>query len=122
MPSSSNVFSLDPFSIPIDDVTVSGTLQQNILNNCWDVTIVISRAPNQRQMNGVEIEAQLLDVHGRPFTLLERPAGPLVEAGGSLGVSANALFRFLDSKTIPAKLVVTYRGKTVNFDVVSRTD
>ncbi|MGA7412018.1 MAG: hypothetical protein WBW33_16185 [Bryobacteraceae bacterium] len=70
-------------------------------------------------MSGNEVDATLLDAKGTSFKVLERPTGSLATAGGSLGDSANAVFRFQGSGLgPPAELVVIYRGELVHFRVV----
>jgi len=112
------IFVVEPFSLSIGENSISVIIQHSPTHNVWEVTAVISRAPDQPQIRGEEIDVQLIDQQGAALSGLGRPSGPLVEAGGSLGTSANARFQFYDSGT-PAELTVTYQAKTVRFQVVS---
>jgi hypothetical protein len=106
----------------LDDVSVSAVLNLDRDRVRWDVTVVLSRKPDQEPVQGSEVQAQLLDQHGVPLKALERPSGPLAEAGGSLGMSANAPFRFAATETAPGGLTVTYRDQTVRFRVLEKLD
>jgi hypothetical protein len=118
----SGAWKTEPSSLPLRDVSVSAVLARDRDRGRWDVTVVLSRAPDQERVQGNEVQAQLLDEHGVPFKTLERPSGPLVEAGGSLGMSANAPFCFAATEAAPAGLTVTYRGQTVRFRVHEKLD
>ena len=111
-------FATEPFSLPIGEVTVSAVLSLDQSHNIWDVIVVLARTPGEDFIKGEEVDAQLLDRRNKALKVLERPSEPLVEAGGSLSVSANARFRFQGSKAVPAHLVVTYQDQTVRFRVV----
>jgi hypothetical protein len=115
----SNRFAVEPFSLPVDQVTVSAVISLDRSNNRWNVTVVLTRVPSEIPIQGNEVDAELLDDKDVALKLLERPSGALVEAGGSLGTSSNALFRFENSNVIPTQLVITYRNRTVRFRVVS---
>jgi len=115
-------FVTHPSSIPLGDVSVSAEIGRDRPEERWEVTVVISRAPDQELIQGGEIEAHLLTENGTGLPLLDHPTGALVEAGGSLGVSANAVFGFRDSAILPTRLRVTYRGETAVFDVVPATE
>ncbi len=113
-------FTLEPKSTSVGGMSVLAKLERDASADRWNATIVFSRAPDLPPMPGNEVDAQLLDAGGASLKVLERPSGALAEAGGSLGNSANAVFRFQGSKVEPAELVVTYRGQTVRFRVVPR--
>jgi hypothetical protein len=115
-------FFLEPSSIPVGDVSVSAELGRDRPAERWGVTVVISRAPDQQPIRGSEIGAHLVTEDGTSLPLLDHPTGPLVEAGGSLGMSVNAVFGFRDSGTLPTQLHVTYRGETAVFNVITATD
>jgi hypothetical protein len=115
-------FVTQPSSIPLGDVSVSAELGRDRPAERWEATVVISRAPDQELILGSEIEARLLTEDGTSLPLLDHPSGALVEAGGSLGVSANAVFGFRDSGILPTRLRVTYRGETADFDVIPPTE
>ncbi|MBV9778566.1 MAG: hypothetical protein JOY62_01220 [Acidobacteriaceae bacterium] len=84
-----------------------------------EVTVVFSRADNLAPLEAHDVEAQLLDARGTPLQLLERPSGNLVEFGGTLGNSVNALFRFQSSGGAPSEALVSYRGESVRFQIVA---
>ena len=116
----SNTFAVKPFSLPIGMTTVSAVIRLDQSNNCWDVTVVLTRTPGQARIHSSEVDAQLLDNKGIALKLLEHSSGTLVEAGGSLGTSANAQFRFVDSSVVPTHLLVTYHNQEVRFQVISK--
>lgn len=116
------IFVAQPSSIRLGDVSVSAELGRDRPAERWEVTVVISRAPDQELIGGSEIDAQLLSEDDTNLPLLDHPTGALVEAGGSLGVSANAVFGFRDSGTLPTRLRVTYRGETAVFVVAPATE
>lgn len=111
-------YTITPSAQPLGSASLSALLRLDQATNQWIVTVVITRAAGQPQIQGHEVDAQLLDSQGRPFAVLERPSGPLVEAGDSLGMSANALFRFEAPSVTPAELAVTYQGRAVSFRVM----
>jgi len=113
-----DTFIVQPFSLPVQDVSLSALVQMDQSKNNWDLTVVISRAPDQEPIQGSEVEAQLLTQDGVPLTGIERPLGALVEAGGSLSSSANAVFRFQNLGIMPNQLLVTYKNQTVQFQVL----
>ncbi len=115
-------FVTQPSSIPFGDVSVSAEIGRDRPTDRWEVTVVVARAPGQEAIKGSEIEAQLLTDSGESLPVLDRPSGPLVEAGGSLGMSVNAVFGFLDAGTIPTQLRVSYRRQTADFDVIPATE
>src|SRR6266571_8794895 len=85
----------------------------------WIATVLILRHHDEEGASPVEgddVSARLIDDQGSELPLVERPSGPLVEAGGSLGVSANARFHFA-SGTRPAELIVDFAGTTCRFEV-----
>jgi len=80
------------------------------------VTVILTRRPSDVPVLGQEFEVELLGPGGGAFPVVEKPSGPLPEAGGSLGVSANALFRFKSvAGAKPAELIVMYHGERVRF-------
>jgi hypothetical protein len=112
-------FAIEPFSQPLGEVTVSAELGHDTSADQWDVLVLLTRKPDQAPVQGCEVDAQLLNEGNVPLKELQRPTGPLVEAGGGLGMTANALFRFQDSVAAPTQLVVTYRGQTAHFRIVA---
>ena len=111
-------FTTEPVSHALNDVTVSAVLQHDLVNDIWDVIIVLGRFPGKELIRGEEVDAQLIDRRGEALSVMERPSGTLTEAGGSRGVSANARFCFKGSKEYPDHLVVTYQNQTVSFNIV----
>jgi hypothetical protein len=111
----------EPFSQPLDDessVSAVGSFEPR--GDRWHVTVVVVRPPDRPPVRGEELDARLFDDRGAPLTLVRRPTGPLVEAGGSLGMSANAPFEFEASGGRPSRLDVNYRSRTVSFRLVPR--
>jgi hypothetical protein len=108
-----------PFSQSIGEESVSATLLSEPSANFWAVTVVISRRPNQPAVDGLEVDAELFDSKGQATDLVERPTGPLTEAGTSLASSVNAVFKFRYVER-PAKLVVSYRGGKAMFEIDSQ--
>jgi hypothetical protein len=110
---------VEPRSITLGEVSVNAVIRSESSPQRWQVIVVLSRAPNLPAVQGDEVEAQLFDACGTPLRLVERPQGDLVEVGSSLGTSVNAGFRFQDSGTTLARLLVHYQGNTARFRVVS---
>jgi hypothetical protein len=111
-------FTTEPVSHALSGVTVSAVLQRDLINDIWGVIIVLGRFPGKELIRGEEVDAQLIDRRGEALSVMERPSGPLTEAGGSRGVSANARFRFRGSKEYPDRLVVTYQNQTASFNII----
>ncbi len=112
------VYTVTPSEQLCGSVSISALLRLDRATNQWVVTVVITRTAGQPPIQGRDVDAQFLDSRGRPLSVLERPSGSLVEAGDSLGMSANALFRFADATAMPAELIVTYEGQSGRFRVV----
>jgi hypothetical protein len=111
-------FITEPKSRTIGVVTVSAVLQHDPANDIWSVIIVLSRSPGQELVKGEEVNVLLFGRQGIAWPVIERPSGPLTEAGGSRGVSANARFRFQSSKESPELLVVMYQSQSVSFSII----
>lgn len=111
-------FSVEPFSQRIGEHEVSAVIDLDRSNDRWDVTVVLSKDPDQPPIEGGEVEARLIDDRGEHAAVLRRPSGPLVEAGGSLSASANAPFSFEHSGGVPDQLLATYQGQTVRFRII----
>jgi len=109
-------FRTDPLEAPMGEATLSALLQRQ--GTRWEVTIILSRSPAPTPIDGAEVEAELLDAAGQPLPLERRPEGPLVEAGGSLAMSANAPFEFRDAGAPPVTLIVRWRGQSARLRVV----
>ena len=114
-------YQLEPTSLPLREMTASAVLRLNLSNHVWDVIIVFAYAPKQTSMIGEDIDAQLLDYAETPLEMLTRPAGPLVEVGGTRSRSANAHFRFKAKQDKPAYLHATYRNEELRFKIVWST-
>lgn len=108
------VYRLDPPSRSVPDATVSGSLQR-AADGSWDLSLGIMRAADLPPLDASAVGAVLADAAGRGLTVAQSLAGPLPEGGGSLGMSANARFRFLDHGTAPASLVVRLHGSELRF-------
>ncbi len=111
-------FIVEPFSQSLTEVSVSALLRRDHTNRAWEITIVISYAPDQNSIDGNEIDARLIDANGKSMDLLERPSGALMGAGTSLSTSSNARFVFHESESPPGELQVIYRGEIARFKVV----
>ncbi|CAM5737555.1 hypothetical protein MAUB1S_02902 [Mycolicibacterium aubagnense] len=107
---------LHPDTVDIADVSVSALIRHLVDPFAgWEVCVVITKGPEQSRIVADEVTAEMLDLTGHAIPLVFRDAGLLAEAGDSLGVSANAIFRFSESHNQPAQLRVTFRGLTANF-------
>lgn len=111
-------YTVDPRFQTLRDSTIGAELRRGPSGDTWDVTIVITRAPGQPPIDGAEVRASLIDENGVTLPLRLAPSGPLGEAGGSLGMSANARFQFQDFGARLAVLVATVRGAEVRFRLV----
>lgn len=111
-------FTLEPPYIVIDGTEVSAVLQSDSATNIWEVIVVLAHRPTGQLINGSEVDAQLVQGDSStPLKQLTRPSEPLVEAGGSLWVSANARFRFQGNNGTPTRLIINYRGQTATFAI-----
>jgi hypothetical protein len=108
----------EPFSIAAGPVEVSADIGHDRATDTWNVTVVLTRAAGHLPVDAGDVSIQMLDAEGRPFEVTRRPTGPLPEAGGSLGVSANARFGLRGPGRLPDRLVVTYRGSTPHFRIL----
>jgi hypothetical protein len=107
---------VEPASISLGESIVSADICLDRVHDRWEVLVVFTRPPNQAPMQGQDVDAQLFDVHERKLKVLEHPSGPLVEFGGSLGNSVNALFRFQNLGVAPSRLLITYQSQAVCFN------
>jgi hypothetical protein len=110
----------EPFSLPVDESSISAVAHE--ADGRCSVTVVVSRAPGLPPIDGSELEARLFDGASNELPVLRRPQGELVEAGGSLGVSANATFEFETRAAAPEVLEVGYAGEVVRFRLVPADD
>lgn len=108
------VYRLDPPSRSVPDATVSGSLQR-AADGSWELSLGIMRAADQPALDAAAVAAAMADSTGRSLTLSQSPAGPLPEGGSSLGMSANARFRFQDHGAPPASLMVRLQGAELRF-------
>jgi hypothetical protein len=113
-------FSTRPDSIPLGEMEVYAEVQFDQASECWQVVVIFSRAPDLPPLQGQDVDAHLVDARDVSLEVVERPKKVLVEVGGGLGNSVNAPFRFRASGAAPARLSVTYLGRTVQFQVVPR--
>lgn len=112
-------FAVEPQSRQVNETEVYAQVCLESSKHIWNVTVVLSKASESPPIQGQEIDVQLLDAQRLPLRLLARPSNVLVEFGGSLGNSANALFQFQNAEHTPTQLLVKYQDQTVSFNVVS---
>jgi hypothetical protein len=107
----------DPPSHHLQEATVSLALRSGASADEIEAVVVITRAAGQPRIRAEDVEAALLNGEGKPIPPVSRPEGLLVEAGGSLGMSANATYRFLLNGRTPSALVVRYGGRELRFAI-----
>jgi hypothetical protein len=116
---------LQPPVVDLKDESVAARLERDEQEGAWLVTVLVlrhlGRDAGAEPVRGEDVSARLVDEAGVELEPEERPSGPLREAGGTLGVSANAPFRFRGGRGRPAALVVEYVGTRCRF-VVSWPD
>ena len=112
-------FAMEPRALTVAGMSVLPQMSADRSGDLWNVTIVFSRSAGLPAMQGQDVDVQLIDSNGAVMPVVERPSGPLVEFGGSLGNSVNAAFSFRSSHLEPKELVVTYQGEAGRFRVVS---
>src|SRR3954451_13846224 len=103
-----------PESLELGDATVSADLAR-APEQGWLATVLLVRGPGSPRIAASDVDVQLIDAAGTELAVLERPTGELVEAGGSLGTTANATFRFGSSAAVPAELIVRLWDATGRF-------
>jgi hypothetical protein len=108
-------YTVDPHDRALPDSTITAQVHRNSADELWDVLVLITRAPGQPPINAAEVQVQLIDERGVMLPLRMAPSGSLPEAGGLLGMSANALFKLEDRGMLLAELVVRVRGTQVTF-------
>ncbi len=106
---------LHPPAVDLADVTVSAVVSPGPDGAGWEVTALVDRPPDQAPLPAEAVIAELLDDTGRPLPLVRRDEGTLTEAGGGLGVTANAGFLFGPGR--PATLRITYDGTPATFEI-----
>jgi len=79
----------------------------------WGVEIVITRGPDADRVAATDLRVGLWDRQGGALEVEEQPDGLLPQAGGGLGVSVNASYRFVGAE--PARLIVEYAGQRLVF-------
>ena len=107
-----------PYSEQMGDWTIGAEVGYDPEGGAVDVTIVISRASGLPPVLGEQLEVEVRTANGRRCRRGRRAVGPLVEAGGSLGMSSNAHMTFDCGAAEPAVLIVAARGRTVRFRVL----
>lgn len=105
----------DPPSVDLPDGVLSAVVAPAEPDSGWRLTVVIARGPDEPRLDARDVDAELEDAAGCRLPLIERDRGLLVDAGGSLGTSANAVFRFGVGSAPPAALRVTFRGRSADF-------
>jgi hypothetical protein len=108
-------YAVYPQARTLPDSTITAQVRRHPKDAAWHVLILITRAPDRSPIDAAEVQARLVDENGAALPVLLGPLGPLPEAGGSLGVSANARFQFADRGTRLAELVVQVHGAEVRF-------
>jgi hypothetical protein len=106
---------VSPSSVDVAGATLSVVAEYAADSEEWHVRVVITRLPDQPRLTAGDVDAKLTALDGRSLPLVSRDRGALVEAGGSLGMSANADFRFASSGHQPSRLTVTYQGTAAGF-------
>ncbi|HKE73114.1 MAG TPA: hypothetical protein VKB57_05840 [Acidimicrobiales bacterium] len=106
----------EPADVPVGDVSLSARVERTAGGTHWDVTVLIARRPDEPPLPAGDVTADLA-AGGHRLALVRRDEGDLVEAGGGLGATANATFRFgaAPDGAIPDRLQVGYRGAAVDF-------
>jgi hypothetical protein len=107
--------SVSPSSVDADNATLSVVVEHAADSQTWYVRVVITRPPDQPRLTAEDVDAKLTAADGHSLPLVRRDRGALVEAGDSLGMSANADFRFASSGHPPSRLTVTCQGTTAEF-------
>ncbi len=107
----------EPVEVPLQNGVISALVRRDAAG-AWAVTVVISRRPGDPLIGGDEVEAELASAGRQSLPIVARPSGPLVEAGGSLRSSANAVFKFKDVAADPHELTVRWRGEVARFRIV----
>lgn len=82
-----------------------------------EVLVVIARAPDLPSIDSSEVQVRLIDGAGGVAMPILAPSGALPEAGGSLGMSANARFQFRHPAGHFTELIVLFRGNEVRFQL-----
>ena len=115
----SSGFTVEPFSQPLgDDASVHAEVAPGPEEDSWSVLVVVTRPADKDALLGDELDVELVDAAGNVLEPVETATGPLVEAGGSLGMSSNANLRFSAGPEAPAELTVRYAGHAARFGVV----
>ena len=115
MNSGGDAYTVSPQARALTDATVTAQLRRGSGGTTWDLIVLITRLPDQPPLNATEVEAQLVDENAAVLPLLSGPSEPLAEAGGSLGMTANARFQFGDRGARLAVLVVRLQGAELHF-------
>jgi hypothetical protein len=106
----------DPRQVEIRGATVHTNISP--ARGGWAVTVLFVRRPTI-PIEGATVDVELTDAHGLAIPLVDRPKGVLVEAGGSLSTTANAVFHFADSAP-PREIVVRWAGEAARFCIVDQ--
>jgi hypothetical protein len=108
---------LVPPTVDVGDESIAVRLAPDEAGGWIATVLILRRADSGSRVQGEDVEAHLTDGDGRELSIVERPTGALVEAGDTLGVSANARFRFAETGARPAALSVSYRGLDAPFEI-----
>jgi hypothetical protein len=105
-----------PRSIGLGEATISVEVTRNDAQAEWRVRVIITRRDDQPRLQGDAVETRLLRADGTLLRQIAGATGLLPQAGGSLGMSANADFRFAaEGNDLPTALDVAFQGQTVHF-------
>lgn len=79
--------------------------------------VVISRPDDRPPIDGRQISARVSEVSGGELALLRGPSGTQVQAGGSLGMSANITFLLQGTGKAVRRVELDYLGETAAFEL-----
>ena len=114
-------FEVSPLYLDNNEITISASLNFDLIK-LWSVNVILSKSPYTPKILGTDLNVELLDLQNNQLEQIERPVGFLTEVGGSLGVSANAKFKFCSSDNNPIKLIVEYKNKKNCFKIIPKID
>ena len=103
-----------PTHLKVGEATVSARVR--LLDGHWELIVLINRAPEQPPLATADLQVQMLAEDHSPMPLLSAPQGQVLpEAGGGLGTTANARYRFDAGRGRPAQLVIQWRSTELTF-------
>jgi hypothetical protein len=90
-------FEIIPKYLQNNEIAISVLIHFDLINKLWNVNVILSKSPHTSSIIGTSLKLELLDSKNNQLEQVERPIGFPTEVGGSLGVSANAKFKFRSS-------------------------